>query len=599
MSQINSETRVGDIMIRNVHTVSRSTSTMEAAGLLAQHNIRHLVVVDGTGKTVGVLSERNLTHQISSCLIRGRDPGSAPIEEIMIKSPFTVGAETPLTEAIGILSHEKIGCLPVVNDDMFLVGIITVIDILQQVDTLMDRSGDAENTPDKTQIKNKADLKRHLFDLDVTKEVYSLHAQQLGELKQELENIKQQAAESARIKGEFLSDMSYEVRSSLTTILGVTESLLEPDLSRKERCSAVHAIKFNTEQLLEIINEILDLSQVEVGQVDVDHNRISVHELVAEVKYQLQASADSKNLVFDVEFINQIPQTIETDANRLRQILINLVENAITLTDEGGVQIITQFLPNDRLPLLQIEIIDTGIPLETSDSSRPVLEVHQPESSHVYSILEMGLKLAIARRFANLLGGWLFVGHQADQGNTVRLTVPVGSVEGIPLIDLPNVPTNASKEEAGICGPPITPESLLNCHVLLVEDSIVIRKLISLFLKKAGAKVSNAANGEKAIQLVQQAESEGKPFDVILMDLQIPILNGLSATKMLREQGYSRSIIALTAHAMKGDKEKCLEAGCDSYLTKPIQKNKLINTIRDVVNRAAIKKPQIPENAQA
>ena len=440
MNDANTETRVGDIMVRNVYTVSRSTSTMEAAGLLAQHNIRHLVVVDETGKTVGVLSERNLSQQISSCLNGGRDPGTAPIEEIMIKSPFTVGAETPLIEAIGMLSHEKIGCLPVVNDDMFLVGIITVVDVLQQVGNLVDQLSDAEITPNQTQIKNKYDLKRHLFDLNVTKEIYSLHAQQLCELKQELENMKRQAVKFARIKGEFLSDMSNEVRTSLTTILGVTESLLEPDLSQEARDSAVHAVKFNAEQLLEIVDEILDLSQVEIGQLEVDHDRISIHELVAEVKNQLQASADAKNLVLDVEFINQFPQMIETDANRLRQILINLVENAITLTDEGGVQIITQFLPNHRLPMLQFEIMDTGIPLETSDSSGPLLEPLQSESSHVNTTLEMGLKLAIAKRLANLLGGWLFVEHQANQGNTVRLTVPVGSVDHIPVTDSSNVP---------------------------------------------------------------------------------------------------------------------------------------------------------------
>lgn len=593
MSDANTETRVGDIMVRNVQTVLQSTSTMEAAGLLAEHGIRHLVVVDEIGKAIGVISERNLTPHISSCINRGRDPGTAPIEEIMVKNPFTVGPETSLTEAIRILAHEKIGCLPVVNDDMFLVGIFTLVDVLRFMDNLMDRSNDTENCGDETKYKHKADLKRHLFDLDMTKDVYALHAQQLGEL----ENIKQQAAESARIKGEFLSDMSHEVRTSLTMILGVTESLLEPDLSRKERYSAVHSIKFNAEQLLEIINEILDLSQVEVGQVDVDHNRISVYELVAEVKNQLQASADAKNLVFDVEFINQFPQTIETDANRLRQILINLVENAISLTEEGGVQIVTQFLTNERLPMLQFEIVDTGIPLETSDSSGPLMEGHPSESPHANTTLEMGLKLTIAKRLADLLGGWLFVGHQADQGNTVRLTVPVGSVKGIPLTDPPIVTANASGEETDICGPPITPESLLDCRILLVEDSLVIQKLISLFLQKAGAEVSTAANGEKAIQSAQQGESDGNPFDVILMDVQMPVLDGLSATKQLREQGYSRPIIALTAHAMKGDKEKCLEAGCNSYLTKPIQQHKLIKSVRDVIKQAAMRNSQIPENA--
>ncbi|MCH7988848.1 MAG: response regulator [Planctomycetes bacterium] len=598
MSDANSVTRVGDIMVRDVHTVLGSTSTMEAAGLLALHGIRHLVVVDETGKTVGVVSERNLTQQISSCLNRGRDPGSAPIEEIMIKSPFTVGAETPLTEAIGILSHEKIGCLPVVNDDMFLIGIITVVDVLKLMDNLMDRSSDVEKRGDQTRIKNTNVLKQHLFDLDMAKEVYSLHAQQLGEMKQEMEHIKQQAIESARIKGEFLSDMSHEVRTSLTTILGVTESLLEPDLSRKERYSAVHTIKFHSEQLLEIINEILNLSQVEVGQVDIDHDRISALELVSDVKNQLQAFADSKNLVFDLEFINQIPQTIETDANRLRQILINLVENAITLTEKGGVQIVTQFLHNDCLSMLQIEIIDTGIPLESSDSSGPLQEALPSESPQTNSILEMGLKLAIARRLVNLLGGWLFVGHKANQGNTIRLTIPIGCVEGIPLIDSSSIPVNASEDETGICGPPITPESLLDCRVLLVEDSVVIQKLISFFLNKSGAKVIIAPNGEKAIQLAQQAESDGEPFDAILMDLQMPVLDGLSATRMLREQGYSRPIIALTAHAMKGDKEKCLEAGCDSYLTKPVQQLKLIKTVLDIVNRTATGNPRIPEKSQ-
>jgi CheY-like chemotaxis protein len=152
--------------------------------------------------------------------------------------------------------------------------------------------------------------------------------------------------------------------------------------------------------------------------------------------------------------------------------------------------------------------------------------------------------------------------------------------------------------ETDICGPPLTSESLSNCRVLLVEDSIVIRKLISLFLQKTGADVSVDSNGEKTILSAQQAESEGKPFDVILMDLQMPVLDGLSATRMLREQGYSCPIIALTAHAMKGDKEKFLDAGCDSYLTIPVQQNKLVKTVRDVVKRVAINDPRIPDNSQ-
>ncbi|MBN1491337.1 MAG: response regulator, partial [Phycisphaerae bacterium] len=349
-----------------------------------------------------------------------------------------------------------------------------------------------------------------------------------------------------------------------------------------ERIDAAHTIKRNGEYLLQIINDILDLSKIEAGKMTVERIRCSPVQVVAEVASLMRVRADAKGLPFDIEFVGSLPETIETDPTRLRQILINVIGNAIKFTEVGRVQLIVSLTEAPAGPLIQFDVADTGLGMTDAQVARLFQPFTQADTSTTRRYGGTGLGLAISRRLAEVLGGDLGVVETAEGvGSRFRITVGCGSLAGVKIIEDPRSATSVadSASDAASATPAARQSGLPGCHILLAEDGPDNQRLIAHVLRKAGGRVTVVENGKLAVEAALTACEAGEPFDVILMDMQMPVMDGYEATSLLRRKGYTGSIVALTAHAMASDRDKCIRAGCNDYASKPISRERLIGTI--------------------
>jgi signal transduction histidine kinase/CheY-like chemotaxis protein len=412
----------------------------------------------------------------------------------------------------------------------------------------------------------------------------------LIEARQKAEEFARQAEIASRSKSEFLANMSHEIRTPMTAILGFAGVLLEENddaSSRRERIEAAQTIRRNGEYLLDIINDILDLSKVEAGKMTVERIACEPCRVVADVASLVNVKAEHAGLAFDIEYVGAIPRTIRSDPTRLRQILINLIGNAIKFTEAGAVRLITQLVNDDGDPRLQFDVVDTGLGMTAEQADRLFQPFTQADSSTTRKFGGTGLGLTISKRFAELLGGDItLVKTQIGVGSRFRVTVATGALDGVEMIADPRSATVVTAASAQGDGGGPDQGALEGCRILLAEDGPDNQRLISVVLKKVGAKVTVAENGKRAVEVALAARDTGAPFDVILMDMQMPVMDGYQATATLRREAYTSPIIALTAHAMHGDEQKCLAAGCDGYSTKPIDRKNLICTIRAHVRAA-------------
>ena len=385
----------------------------------------------------------------------------------------------------------------------------------------------------------------------------------------QLAEAKRAAEVANHAKSEFLANMSHEIRTPMTAILGYAEVLLGCTIQPDE-VEAAKIIKRNGEYLLNLINGILDLSKIEAGKTEVDHVACSPIRLVGEVASLMRIPAAAKNLPLDIEFAGPIPETIHSDPTRLRQILINLVGNAIKFTEVGRVRLVIQFTHDAvGIPLLQFDVTDNGIGMTAEQIDRLFEPFTQVDNSACRKFGGSGLGLAISRRLARMLDGTITVASVPGEGSTFSLTVGTGSLDGVPMVERP---TEALLAEP----PPDSLESLCYAQVqgriLLAEDGPDNQRLLAFVLRKAGAQVEVAENGQVAVKMFVAAQEAGQPYDLVLMDIQMPVMDGYEATRRLRDLDYRGPILALTAHAMAGDRAKCLAAGCTDYLSKPIEK---------------------------
>ncbi len=390
------------------------------------------------------------------------------------------------------------------------------------------------------------------------------------------------AAEAANLaKSEFLANMSHEIRTPMTAIMGFADVLLEHgnlDEAPPERIDAARTIKRNGVYLLSIINDILDLSKIEAGKLAVERIDCSPVHIVAEVHSLMQVRMDEKALPFHVEYVGPVPQTIQSDPIRLKQILVNLIGNAVKFTKSGSVRLVTSLVHSDAgEPHVQFDVIDTGVGMTDAHLAKVFEPFTQADTSTTRTFGGTGLGLAISKRLASLLGGDITAVSIPGEGSTFRLTVATGPLDNVKMLDDPVKATTAELERPSA---PTPVRATLCCRVLLAEDGPDNQRLIMHLLKKAGARVTLAENGKLALEAALAARAEADAFDVILMDMQMPVMDGYEATRRLRREGYDKPIIALTAHAMEGDRQKCLDAGCDDYATKPIERAKLIEIIR-------------------
>ncbi len=389
----------------------------------------------------------------------------------------------------------------------------------------------------------------------------------------------QQAKLASQSKSEFLANMSHELRTPLTAILGYADLMLDPHQSPQQREDCIRTVHRNGQHLLAIINDILDLSKIEAGKMTAEIIQCSPVEIVRDIATMMRMRAAEKKLGFSCEFQGPIPRTIRSDPTRIRQMLINLVGNAIKFTHQGEVRIVTRMddLADDDHPQLRFEVIDTGIGMSTEQQRRLFQPFSQADNSTTRKYGGTGLGLAICRRLAQILGGDIGCQSTPNQGSRFFVTIHVGSLEGVEMIDgrlIDEVDTPPQVTQPCV-------EIRLRGRILLAEDGPDNQRLLSYLLIRAGAEVEVAANGRIAVDMATAAENSTQRFDLVLMDMQMPELDGYSATAELRKRGYTGPIIALTAHAMTGDRERCIACGCNDYAVKPIDRQNLLTMINE------------------
>jgi len=396
----------------------------------------------------------------------------------------------------------------------------------------------------------------------------------------DLDETRDRALESTRLKSEFLTNMSHEIRTPMTAILGFAEEV-EVELgispSNAKIRAALSMVRRNGAHLLSLINGILDLSKIEAGRLEVARERCSPVRLVAEVASLLGVQAVEKGLVLETVAVGPVPEEIETDRTRLHQILINLVGNAVKFTETGRVRIEVGLVAdtNDTSPWLEIAVVDTGCGIVPEQMQRIFKTFTQVQGSLTRANQGTGLGLALSRKLARLLGGEILVESAPGRGSRFALRLSSPPLAGVRVLPAAEVGEFAVLERT-----PVSTTSIeLSGRVLLVEDGLDNQRLIGGILRRAGLVVEIASDGAQGCELALSSESSDEPYDVVLMDMQMPVLDGYTAVQRLRASGYGGAIIALTAHAMSGDRERCLAVGCSDYATKPIAREQLLAQI--------------------
>ena len=358
----------------------------------------------------------------------------------------------------------------------------------------------------------------------------------------------------------------------MAAILGHADLLLS-HLKDPDNVSCVSTIRRNGNHLLEIINDILDISRIEAGKLDVTFSSCSLVEMLSDLWSMMHVRVEGKPVDLRFDSVGELPETIQTDPQRLKQVFINLLGNAIKFTESGHVKLRVQILDHDADPRLQFDVEDTGIGIPEENLKCLFEAFSQGDASVTRKFGGSGLGLAISKRLTEKLGGELTVESTEGVGSTFSVLLPVGSLDSV----------NFRNIDCDRLSPDLEPSRFeigLSCRVLLVDDRRDIRFLAQHSLEKAGASVVTAEDGLGAIGSVARATESGEKFDIIIMDMQMPEMDGYTATAKLRAAGCELPIIALTANAMSGDREQCIAAGCDDYLSKPIDTSMLLEKVR-------------------
>jgi CheY-like chemotaxis protein len=385
---------------------------------------------------------------------------------------------------------------------------------------------------------------------------------------------KDRALAASRAKSDFLANVSHEIRTPLGAILGYAE-LVEQRIARDpDATDWMAGLRRNGEHLLRLVDDLLDVSKIEAGALQIERGPCAPMAIVSEAIEMLRVRARARSLALSVDYASAIPERIVSDGARLRQVLVNLLENAIKFTERGGVSLLVKLeAPHPGPARLLFEVSDTGIGIPREYQPRMFEPFSQADTSKTRRFGGTGLGLSISRKLVQSLGGDIEVQSEPGRGSRFRFWIDPGPLAGVPLIGVssrPHEATTPAREDRPGARP---------ARVLLAEDSPDNQRLIRTILARAGYHVELAVDGQAAVSLALAAREADEPFEVVLMDMQMPVLDGYAATRSLRESGYTGPIVALTAHAMQGEREKCLDAGCDEFATKPISSRDLADLV--------------------
>ncbi len=395
--------------------------------------------------------------------------------------------------------------------------------------------------------------------------------QLIEERTQALSLARDEAVAASLAKSSFLANMSHEIRTPLTSIIGFAELLLQPQSARVDMDDALKTIIRNGRHLLQVINDILDLSKIETRQLEVESIVVPLPRLLSDVEALAAGRAQQKSLLFTIEHRLPLPPALRTDPVRLKQILLNFSSNAIKFSSQGEVRLVVSHDPVAQR--IRFEVCDQGIGMTPEQVSRLFQPFVQADVSTTRQFGGTGLGLCISKQLADLLGGEISVTSQAGRGSRFGISLPVGmDTPAGQMLDVMEDFDAFPRPDFQITEVDV-PE--LSGQVLLAEDGLDNQRLLATYLRQAGLEVDVVGNGELALQAALR-----KPYELVLMDIQMPLMDGITATKLLRERGYRGPIVALTANVMQSDVLGYRLSGCDDVLAKPVDRDRFYSVLR-------------------
>jgi PAS domain S-box-containing protein len=492
--------------------VKSALDTLSEGLLLLDQNGQIVLANQAFGRLVGRTQEQLLGTDADTLAWHGFEPNQAPWHQALASGKTQLNIAIGLTDCAGKQRSFLANCAPVKGDKNAVGGVLLSL-------------------------------------ADVT---------ELQEKEIQLIESKAQADSANRAKSDFLANMSHEIRTPMNAVLGFTDLLrrgVYKDPSQAQHyLNTVHS---SGKHLLGLINDILDLSKVEAGKLEVEKLSTPIHDIIAETIEVLQVRATEKGIKLSYQLDGPIPESINTDAGRIRQIMTNLTGNAIKFTEKGEVKVVHRWIAkNNRM---EIDVIDSGIGIPADKVEGIFQPFTQAETSTTRRFGGTGLGLSISQKFVQALGGDIIVTSQFGKGSCFKVVLDAVQASDALLHKLPARQTQQSigSGQAAI--------RFARTPILVVDDSLENRELLKAVLIPAGLEVDEAENGAIAVAMASQ-----KQYAVILMDMQMPVMDGFTATRTLRQSGHKEAIIAFTAHALKGFEQEITQAGCSGYLTKPI-----------------------------